>query len=260
MVTVHNPRTAGSFSKMPLHRRLLVRKSLQGVKHWIAVSDEVCSSLITLGVEPSRVRVIPAYLSPPLDEWRATSLPTEVRTVLDKWDHCIVMSAFHLRSEGGGNIYGVESVIPLLQNLEKDHLSAGLAVFVAQMGPEVDTLVAEIAALGLSHRFCLVGDSTPLGPTLTRASLYLRPTRSDGDSVSVREALDSNVPVLASDVCERPLGVETYAFGKEEELYARVRELLENHEQPSPDVDAGGEAAFQAIFNVYQQAGKSDGR
>ncbi len=42
--------------------------------------------------------------------------------------------------------------------------------------------------------------------------VYLRPTATDGNSVAVLEALDENVPVVASNVVPRPEGVVLYEF------------------------------------------------
>ena len=38
--------------------------------------------------------------------------------------------------------------------------------------------------------------------------VYLRPSRTDGDAVSVREALGAGRPVIASDAVTRPEGVK----------------------------------------------------
>jgi len=48
-----------------------------------------------------------------------------------------------------------------------------------------------------------------LSPAFPFTAVYLRPTLTDGDAVSIREALDAGVPVVASNVVRRPRGVVT---------------------------------------------------
>jgi glycosyltransferase involved in cell wall biosynthesis len=45
------------------------------------------------------------------------------------------------------------------------------------------------------------------------SDIFLRPTRSDGDANSIREALYLGVPVIASDCVERPDQVLTFRTG-----------------------------------------------
>ena len=142
---------------------------------------------------------------------------------------------------------------------EGDH-SVGLGLFVAQMGPEIQALQKRVEEEGLSDGFRLIGDSTPLGPSLCRSSLYIRPTRSDGDSVSVREALDAGIPVLASDVCDRPYGVTVYPYGDDRQLLAGVLSLLDGVENSPPIKTSAGEEAFQKILQMYRNTGVSNGR
>ena len=44
----------------------------------------------------------------------------------------------------------------------------------------------------------------PFIPVLRLTDVLLKPTNTDGDAISVREALYLGVPVVASDVVERP--------------------------------------------------------
>lgn len=54
-----------------------------------------------------------------------------------------------------------------------------------------------------NHWYILTGNRD-LWPLLKRVHLFVRPTLSDGASVSIQEALFFVISVVASDVCERP--------------------------------------------------------
>jgi glycosyltransferase involved in cell wall biosynthesis len=62
-------------------------------------------------------------------------------------------------------------------------------------------------------------------PLLTVTKLFIRATTTDGDSVSLREALYFGAPVLASDVVPRPDGVMLFNLEKDD-LNQKVDEYL----------------------------------
>ena len=61
---------------------------------------------------------------------------------------------------------------------------------------------------------------------MNRSSLFLRPTRYDGDSLSVREALAMGVRVVASATDFRPPGVTLYQTDSFDDLLAKVTGVL----------------------------------
>ncbi len=62
-------------------------------------------------------------------------------------------------------------------------------------------------------------------PVYKRVHAFLRLTSTDGDSISIREAIHFGCPVLASDVVPRPDGVKLYGYGNQDELNALLRGL-----------------------------------
>ncbi len=63
-----------------------------------------------------------------------------------------------------------------------------------------------------------------------KSHVFLRPTNTDGDANSLREALFFRVPSVASDVCPRPEGTILFRNRDISDLTAKVEELLENYE------------------------------
>lgn len=61
---------------------------------------------------------------------------------------------------------------------------------------------------------------------LKRTFIFVRPTRSDGDSISVREALQAGIHVIASDCAPRPDGVRVYETKSAESLSRAIKEQL----------------------------------
>ena len=61
-------------------------------------------------------------------------------------------------------------------------------------------------------------------PVLIQSNVYLRHTNTDGDSVTVREALYFNKICLSTNVVDRPEGVYTYSY---ENLYETLNKLTQ---------------------------------
>jgi glycosyltransferase involved in cell wall biosynthesis len=61
---------------------------------------------------------------------------------------------------------------------------------------------------------------------MARSRAFVRPTRADGDSISVREALALQVPTVASDAAPRPEGTHLFAAGDVDDLVRAVEDAL----------------------------------
>jgi glycosyltransferase involved in cell wall biosynthesis len=94
-------------------------------------------------------------------------------------------------------------------------------------------------------------------PAFDHDVIYLRPTRTDGDAVSVREALAAGVAVIASDVVTRPAGVATLPISSPQPWLREVLDALggSSHERPprrarTPPNDAWAPA--HALLELYR--------
>jgi glycosyltransferase involved in cell wall biosynthesis len=104
---------------------------------------------------------------------------------------------------------------------------------------------------GIRERVVIVFGQ-PLAPALAANTTFVRPTRADGDAVSIREAISAGVPVVASDVVGRPPGVLTFPVGNSEELAAALQEVLQRevsseNRSPVAQSPASGSFADQLI-------------
>ena len=75
-----------------------------------------------------------------------------------------------------------------------------LALVMGGSGPLTAMHTARIAALGLSHRFHLLGqvDEAELPAVLRGADMYVTASQSDGTSVTLLQAMACGIPVIAS--------------------------------------------------------------
>jgi hypothetical protein len=81
----------------------------------------------------------------------------------------------------------------------------------------------------------------------------------DGDALSIREALDAGVPVVASDVVERPFGVATFSADNAVDLARVVEETLAQRAPvtvraaPPARTSSDGENFLAALIKIYRE-------
>lgn len=78
---------------------------------------------------------------------------------------------------------------------------------------ELDESIFNELNLAFQENFIVVPSHIPFVSVLPYLNAFIRPTLSDGDAVSIREALALSVPVLATDVVDRPKGVTVFPLG-----------------------------------------------
>jgi glycosyltransferase involved in cell wall biosynthesis len=66
---------------------------------------------------------------------------------------------------------------------------------------------------------------------INMCELFIRPTNTDGDSLSIREALILKKPVIASDASKRPEGSIIFKNRSIEDLYIKITDVINNYDE-----------------------------
>lgn len=61
--------------------------------------------------------------------------------------------------------------------------------------------------------------------------MFIRPTNTDGDALSIREALTLKKPAIASNVCKRPEGTVLFENRNIDDLYSKTIRMIDNYEK-----------------------------
>jgi glycosyltransferase involved in cell wall biosynthesis len=174
--------------------------------------------------------VLPAFVeSPDEDTYR---YEPSVEAFLDS-DRVLVVTAFDVQFlHDGGETYGLDTAVEAFINLAGDLEGLQMAIFIARRPsrPKARRHLAKLERRleqeGLRERV-LILFGLPLVSALRRNAIFIRPTRAEGDAVSIREAQQAGVPVVASDVTRRPEGVVSFPTESVQELCAALRSLLD---------------------------------
>lgn len=196
--TIHNERL--------LEVNWLVRKVMiwllkySSIDHIIVVSKSLSENMTSAGVKS--VEWLPAYVPP--NNNGGKSLPGDFYKK-------VAFNVWRLESERDINVYAVDQLLVLAKNTPE----VGFYIFVGDIGSK-DYAKKYIDKQVLNNVIIIFGES--LVDYLADADLFLRLNRSDAYGVSVQEALDLDVPVIGSNVCDRAPGTILYEVGNIKEL------------------------------------------
>jgi glycosyltransferase involved in cell wall biosynthesis len=157
----------------------------------------------------------------------------------EEWSHThdpVISTALFFRPE-----YGFGLLVRALSELHKKHPRLGCVVMGDSESRPQD-LQQYIYAIGdVTHESCLA--------VIARSDIFVRPTFSDGDAISVREAIALGTPVVASDVVDRPAGTLCFKTGDSNDLASKIESLLSG---PRP-VQHSGSSLEEPAANGIQR-------
>lgn len=229
VATVHNPRL---FQGAGFAKKEIACRFLKKVDVLVAVSDEIVQDLKARSIDlPGEIIVEPAYLPPPADDEESitATYPESLLGFISSHHPIVSANAYALTFDRGTDLYGLETCIDLTDRLRSEFPDIGFLFALAedqQNKGYLDKMRNKIADLNLGEAFHLMTGQKELWPLFKKIDLMVRPTSSDGDAVSIREALQLGTPAVASDVVGRPAGTTLYRYGDPDDLYRKARDIL----------------------------------
>lgn len=112
------------------------------------------------------------------------------------------------------DLYGIQDTINLFREIEKVNMQCRLLLIVYGdiSSPKQQDFMNKIKEQTAqdSNILLVTHEQFELYPLFRHVSIYVRPTKTDGDSLTIREALSMRCPVVASDKAQRPAGTCVY--------------------------------------------------
>lgn len=248
VITLHNRRLV----MLDGWKRRIVCRLLKRVRY-IIYNDPAYTPLLSekFSIDVSKVVILPTYIPPADNEMKG--LTHDIKGLVARHEYTLSANANRIiKNEVFGDLYGIDQLIGLMDRLVNGQkLNAGMLFCISEVFNQdyFDECKKRIDSLGLAGYFHFIVQSPANGFEVWAATdLFLRPTMSDMEGVSVKEALQSGTPVVASDVCTRPKEAVLYEAGNVDSLYEKVLPLLLGKERVSyvPDVDVVNE-----ILSLY---------
>lgn len=235
VVTVHNSMIVDFYYNTSFLNRWGFRYLARNDVQWIAVSEDARNELLKLPLSFKRkIVVIPAYVP---DVSSFTPLPNEMLSYCSNHEKVISFYGRSFMVYKGKDVYGFRDMIRAYSQLKNtSSFSVGLILCISET-TDTESLnkLHEYASSYLVDKdiYWQLGGIKGIRAIWKASDVYVRPTFTDGDSVSVRDALAEGTSVVASDVCERPAGTILYKYGDDLDLVEMIRlSLLNNRKDP----------------------------
>ncbi len=150
--------------------------------------------------------VVPAFLPP-------TDIDEDSIKEIKKWGsqfkYVLSGYAYRLSFYEDEDLYGIDMMIALVNRMVSEQINVGLILLInLEEDAYLEKLKREIVRLNLQDNINLVDINQGIDAVALwkYSDVYLRPTNTDGNSISVMEALHMGTTVVASDCVERPEG------------------------------------------------------
>ena len=150
------------------------------------------------------------------------------------------------------DLYGIEDTLDLCDYLESHKLNFKMLMLITYdcNNSEEAKFMKKIedAVSSKKNIMLMKSPNFPIIPIYKYTKIYLRPTKTDGDSLAVREAIQMNCTTVASANAIRPKEVITYS--NQEEFKSIVAELINapktDKKQEQPDY-------YKSIKELYDE-------
>jgi glycogen synthase len=222
----------------------------------ICRNEEMRTALIAIGANPDKVTILPGFLG--IESCKDIPLPQTVQQFIDSHGPIIGATVYVPKNGVLYPEYGLELIIAAVHELRKIYPNIGVIL----MGPGYEAQAHIKDANQLSEHLCFTG---PLFHDLVlnimrNLTVFVRPTYSDGDSISVREALALRIPVVASDAAYRPQGVLRFATGNAHDFVEKLLRVLGNRSALTEDITiADGSDNATRLLSIYMELNRSAG-
>ena len=226
--------------------------------HIIVVNRDFQKVLVNHGISENKVSTIPAFI--PFKNNAFTERPISKGMV----DFCvrrkplIVTYAYGPLFYANEDLYGLDLVVQMARELHKDLPQAGIVVVIPEISNEsyFRKVRRDIEKNDLEPVFSFaIGNHFSFVPFLQYADLFIRATNTDGDALTLREALYYGVPSVASDVCCRPEGTILFRNRDIFDLCRAVREVLDNNGTTQYSTEAQQTNNAELFIDVFKRAG-----
>ena len=229
----------GVFQSKSVISWYLLRKSLQRAQSIQFVNQKIKERMGAMFPEllPNSFVQCPFLPPPPEDEAAILgTYPKELHHFIANRSPLLVANAFKIVFwNDGTELYGLDMCVELVHRLKSQYPQIGLVFALADDTGEPDyfsKIKEQILTNKLDEHVYFMTGQRELWPLFRKADLMVRPTCTDGDALSIREALYFHVPALASDVVPRPDGTIVFNNRDMDNFYEKASEILSRKDFP----------------------------
>ncbi len=236
-VTIHSYENTA-----PQYQKKLTNLFLLFANKVIIVSPELKSV-----IKHKNINIIPAFIPP--DMKKEPELPIEVLKILDPNYKIISTNASQLYYLDNVELYGFDLCIELALWFKEKKLKNRIIFVVAKSNKLLEKYKEKLSNLEIEEHFILIDKSISFSRLIDKSDAVLRATNKDGDAITIRESLYLKVPIVASDIVQRPEGTIIFKNRNLEDLYNKIVFAL----QRNVGITYAKENYFDIYHDIYSK-------
>jgi glycosyltransferase involved in cell wall biosynthesis len=263
VLSLHNERFADELNSAACPLRWIWVWMLNKLDVIIVISDKCRGLLAPLITDPAKIVVLSAFIAPPTSD--TAEVPAEILALRGRCRFLIASNAYQLRFHRGVDLYGLDLFVELAGILiQQEKMDIGLVFLLPSIGDEtyLKKIRLRIHELKVGDSCLIVTDPVEGGWAVWKASdLVIRATNTDGDSLTVKEALWCGTPVIASDCVPRDSEVITFQTRNLQDLAEKTAQVLQNlpaYRSRLKNLQFGGNA--DKLIHIYEELQKRGAR
>jgi glycosyltransferase involved in cell wall biosynthesis len=225
---------------------------LKRVELIISVNDEIYQKINKL----NKNSIIKEAFIPPNIETELM-LPQQVIERLDnekKIKTLICANAFRLTPFNNAELYGFDQCVEIAKMAKKEGLNI-LVIYVIGTLNKNDNIYNYYSKIITNEQLMdyiwTITEQISFVRLITECNLVLRPTLSDGDALTVREAIFLDKNVIASDVVKRPSGTTLYKTGDVLDLFNKIKDEIKIKSFINKKNDLNINDLYKFYNNIY---------
>jgi glycosyltransferase involved in cell wall biosynthesis len=261
IITIHGNLFIHVYEKSNWFKKKLFYWALSKMRFIVAVTAEIKDFLVSIGISPLKIKHIPAFIAPSVLDEDSENIPGDVWMFIDTHSPVISANASVLKIYAGQDLYGLDMCIDLCANLKDEYPDIGIVFSLPKINnPEYfDEMKKRIKDKDIEKNFMFSIKPCQSYPIIMKSDIFIRPTNTDGDAVSLREALHFKIPSVASDVFIRPEQTVLFKNRDIEDFTSKVKAVLVDYSSykiKCNDMHMGD--SFDELLMLYQSLGDKE--
>jgi glycosyltransferase involved in cell wall biosynthesis len=245
-------------------QKIAYKLTIKYADAYIAVSDENFKEMLLEGVDKDKLYLIPGFIAPKDGDCAENSLTNGkhkgLLEFIQKHDNLICANSSNLRFYNNEDLYGIDMCIDLVKDLV-DLGYKNIGFIFAMPQPENITYLIElknrIKNYNIEENFIFIYDCPNFYNVIKMCNLFVRPTNTDGDSISIRESLHFGVKVVTSDVAKRPDGCIVFESRNRKDFLNKVTLAIKDTFKDGCNFSSNAAYSYEErILGLYRKLAK----
>jgi glycosyltransferase involved in cell wall biosynthesis len=199
---------------------------------------------------------IPTFIPPEIKEREIKEISKDVWNFINNHKPLISANASSIVFYNDQDLYGIDMCIDLCTNLKKHYPQIGFIFSIPCIKDNeyFEKMKQRIIENDIEQNFIFNIKSSQLYPIIMKSDVFVRPTNTDGDAISLREALYFKIPTVASNIVPRPESTKIFRNRDIEDFILKVKEILDNYNLVKEKIKKKDvENNAEKILEIYQK-------